>query len=315
MEPRLLPINAVLGLLVPGDVNPAALFDAGFRLAGLEVPVVGPDGRVVADMVLFHAARSHLVLVEAKSGANVEDSQARRYAALDPIAVVQATGVTVPQRDELAVETVYACLDQHASRIRQGLDHAGVHCALIRVAERSITLDRPTPSDSPLDAAWASGPIELAGPVVRLLPFDHDSDASAFTAVVRAQLVAELAQRRTRMTVRTLAELVVPYFAMFANSAQQQLIGKVRVITRTIADEEPSTYRYWPKTETQREDTVEFLRTPEERDPRGRTQAYQAMHGRRGRGIISSEQRQMDLLDMLAETSDDDVPDDTQDED
>jgi len=58
----------VLGLLVPGDVNPAALFDTGFRLAGLEVPVVGPDGRVVPDMVLFHAARSHLVLVEAKSG-------------------------------------------------------------------------------------------------------------------------------------------------------------------------------------------------------------------------------------------------------
>ena len=112
MEPRLLPINAVLGLLAPGDVNPAALFDAGFRLAGLEVPVVGPDGRVVADMVLFHAARSHLVLIEAKSGANVDDSQARRYAALDPIAVVQATGVTVTQRDELTVEIAYACLDE-----------------------------------------------------------------------------------------------------------------------------------------------------------------------------------------------------------
>lgn len=313
MEPRLLPINAVLGLLTPADVNPAALFDAGFRLAGLEVPVVGPDGRVVADMVLFHAARSHLVLVEAKSGANIDDGQARRYAALDPIAVVQATGVTVTQRDELTVETTYACLDEQASRIRQGLERAGVHCALIQVADRSIKLDRPTQIRSPLDAAWSSGPIELAGPVVRLLPLDHDSDASAFDAVVRAQLVAEVSQRRTRMTVRTLAELVVPYFAMFANSAQQQLISKVRVITRTIAEEEPATYRYWPRTENQREDTVEFLRTPEDRDPRGRTQAYQAMRGRRGRGIIGSEQRQMDLLDLLAETSDD-RPDDTHDE-
>jgi len=211
------------------------------------------------------------------------------------------------------VETAYACLDQHASRIRQGLDNAGVQCALIQVADRSIQLDRPTHSESPLDAAWASGPIELAGPVVRLLPFDHDSDASAFGAVVRAQLVAELSQRRTRMTVRTLAELAVPYFAMFANSAQQQLINKVRVNARTIAEEEPATYRYWPRTENQREDTVEFLRTPEDRDPRGRTQAYQAMHGRRGRGIIASEQRQMDLLDLLAETSDD-IADNTHDE-
>lgn len=59
------------GLLAKGDVNPAALAEAGFRLAGLEVPIVGPDGRVVVDVVLFHADRGHLILLEAKSGANV----------------------------------------------------------------------------------------------------------------------------------------------------------------------------------------------------------------------------------------------------
>jgi hypothetical protein len=73
VEARLRPVNAILGLLTPGDVNPPALLLQGFVLGGLEVPIVGPDGRVDVDIVLFHPGSSHLVLVEVKSGANIED--------------------------------------------------------------------------------------------------------------------------------------------------------------------------------------------------------------------------------------------------
>jgi len=79
VEARLLPVNAILGLLRRGDVNPATLFEQGFVLAGLEVPIVGPGGRVDVDIVLFRPASLHLVLLEAKSGSNIEESQATRY--------------------------------------------------------------------------------------------------------------------------------------------------------------------------------------------------------------------------------------------
>lgn len=61
MHARFRPVNAVLGLCAPGDLNPAPLHDAGFRVAGLEVLVRTPDGNVVIDVLLAHDATSHLV--------------------------------------------------------------------------------------------------------------------------------------------------------------------------------------------------------------------------------------------------------------
>jgi hypothetical protein len=110
VEARLLPVNAILGLLTPGDVNRAALSDQGFILAGLEVPIVGPTGRVDVDVVLFRQASSHFVLLEAKSGANVDEGQATRYAGVDAAAVVQATGQSLPRRSDLSFEVAYVCL-------------------------------------------------------------------------------------------------------------------------------------------------------------------------------------------------------------
>ncbi len=72
MDARLKPVNALLGLCIPGDLNPSVLYDAGFRVAGLEIPVLTPDGRVVIDVLLVHPERSHLVVCESKSGANVD---------------------------------------------------------------------------------------------------------------------------------------------------------------------------------------------------------------------------------------------------
>lgn len=305
MDARLLPVNAILGLLTAGDVNSPTLSDHGFVLAGLEVPIVGPDGRVDADLVIFHPASSHLVLFEAKSGANIEEGQAARYAALDARAVVQATGVSVLRRDQLTFEVAYVCLAENADRIRQGLASAGTTGAVIVVGEDRISLER-TDAATPLDAAWGDGPIRLSGPVVRLLPFDADSSASEFDAAVRAQLVAELSHSRPDVTVRLLTERVVPHYPIFAAGTQRRLVGKVRESARSIVEADPGTYGYLPSTGTRQEDVVELRATPETRDPRGRTQAYQAMYGRRATSG-EGERRQLDLLDLLAEQADSNV--------
>lgn len=302
MEARLQPVNAILGLLTPGDVNPAALFAQGFVLAGLEVPIVGPEGRVDVDIVLFRPASSHFVLLEAKSGANIEDNQAARYAGVDAAAVVQATGVSVPRRDELSFEVAYVCLAENADRIRQGLAAAAMTGALIVVAQDRIEFERDgRPTD--LDAAWEAGPIALTAPVVRVLSFDADSPASEFDAAVRAQLVAELSHSRPEVTVRLLAERVVPHFPIFPSGVQRRLIAKVRESARNIVEAHPDIYGYLPTTGTRQEPAIELRSKPEALDPRGRTQAYQALYGRRGR-LEHGERRQLDLLDLLAEAAD-----------
>lgn len=306
MEARLRPVNAVLGLLMSGDVNPARLAEAGFRLAGLEVPVVVPGRKVVVDVVLFHPDAGHLVLIEAKSGGNIEADQAHRYAALDAQAVVLATGVSVPRRGDLSVEVAYACLAEHTERITRGLAKAQLPFAVISVAARRIDFVRPDAQVTVLDTAWTDGAIELPGPISRIIPFDHESPGSAFEATVRAQLVAELSHTQAQVTVRLLTERVVRQFAIYAGPTQNKLVVKVREVVRSIAEAEPETYGYLPRTATRHEDAVEFRKTPEDRDPRGRTRAYQALPGQRPRRGHPVDPHQQDLLDLLAEITDDD---------
>ena len=61
MEARLRPVNAVLGLLTPYDVNPAVLANASFTLAGLEIPAVGAEGKVVINVSSFNPTTGLLV--------------------------------------------------------------------------------------------------------------------------------------------------------------------------------------------------------------------------------------------------------------
>ena len=63
LEARLRPINSVLGLLTPHDLNPDALRGAGFGLQGLEVPILAGAGRVVVDVLLLHPETGLLVLI------------------------------------------------------------------------------------------------------------------------------------------------------------------------------------------------------------------------------------------------------------
>jgi hypothetical protein len=206
--------------------------------------------------------------------------------------------VSVPRRDQLSFEVAYVCVAENAERILRGLAAAEMTGAVIVVGDDIIALERKN-AVTPLDAAWANGPIALSGPIVRVLAFDADSPSSEFDPAARAQL----SHRRREVTVRLLTERVVPYFPIFAGGVQRRLVGKVRESVRSIVGADPDTYGYLPTTGTRQEDVVKLLATPETRDPRGRTQAYQAMYGRRTR-LEGSERRQPDLLDLLAENAD-----------
>ncbi|MGQ0777201.1 MAG: hypothetical protein ACT4NY_22760, partial [Pseudonocardiales bacterium] len=84
MDERLLPLNAAAGLVLR-NICPAILADAGFRLVGVEVPVVCRHGIVTVDLVFFADEVSHLLLCEAKSGAHLNEDQAKRYSDIDPV--------------------------------------------------------------------------------------------------------------------------------------------------------------------------------------------------------------------------------------
>jgi hypothetical protein len=305
VEERLQPINALLGLTVGNGLDRAPFRDAGFRVAGLEIPVTTVRGSTVIDLVLFNAELSLLVACEAKSGRNVEDDQAEKYASLDATAVVQASQVTLTRRVRPRVIACYACKTQHLTTVRYGLNTLGLKFPVVAVGDRKIVFDCPEVQPEPLNEVFATSELPLGGPSPRLIAFDHESSVEVIEPYVKAQLVATLSHSRQQMTVRALAEQAAPHFALYGRKARNQLVKKASQAVRHIADTE-STYFEYVAGGGNNDDVVRLLRTPEDNDPRGRTQAYQALA--RGRQMRKRSPKvdpnQLDLLREVEQVDD-----------
>lgn len=298
MEPRLVPVNAVLDLSLADGLNPASLADAGWAVAALEVPVRVGAGTVVCDIVLFNARAGHLLVVEAKSGANLEPEQGRRLTALTPGLLIVAGGITVPRPVPLQCEVLYACLAENADRIALGADDAGLRVPVLAIGERDVRLLRPQMASARLSAAFGA-PVAWSYPIARVVPFDQESPAEVFDQPVRAELVAAMAQGRPSITIRTLTEQAVRHFPLYGRAARGRLVRNVRDAARRAAEAEPERLRYEPATGVT-DERVAILRSPETFDRRGRTQGYQAVWGSR----ISRSRRRAEIpgqIDLFAE--------------
>lgn len=313
MEPRLQPVNAVLDLLTPDGLNPAPLFEAGWRTVALELPVKTELGVAVCDVVLFHELSGTLLIVEAKSGANIEDAQAGKLARITAPMLVAAAGITLRSEVTLSVELLYACEIRHAERVGLGLTMAKVDAHVLVHATDEIVLVRSPRPDSVLGRILRE-PVRLARPIANVIPFDHESPDEAFDRPVRAALVAASAQMRPTITIAALTEEVVWHLAIYGKASRSRLTRKVSGAARRAAAAEPQRLRYEPATGLT-DPRMMILQSPEGFDRRGRTQSYQAMFNER---TLSAKRRppipgQTDLLAELDRAEDaalDDADDD-----
>ncbi|GAA3460644.1 hypothetical protein ACFFSW_20885 [Saccharothrix longispora] len=308
MEERLLPLNGLLALLEPHDPTVPLLYRNGFRLQALEVPMTGELGKVVVDAVLFHPEHSLVVLCECKSGANIEPGQARRYAAIDAGTAVNSARISLPRRVDPVVDVLYSCQGQHLPRIKQGLSAERITCTVIGVSPSGMIFDCPPSAARVLREALQPTTIAFPRVLPRLIGLDHDSPRQAFEPAVMAQLVVAMAHRRGQASVRYIAEQAVPHLALYGHRTRVQLVKKVGEAARAIASAESASFLYQPpQAGDQDGGIVHLLRSPEDNDPRGRTQGYQAlMRGSRvrRRKSVSIDPGQLDLLRELAQADD-----------
>ncbi|MBG0813240.1 hypothetical protein [Planomonospora sp. ID82291] len=299
----------MIDLATPDGINPAVLAEHGYRVAGLEAPVTTPAGNVVIDVILANGNTGHILAIESKCGGNIEEPQCARYAVLDAATVIRQARIDLFQRVTPSLDVVYACLGDHVGRVRLGLSTAGVTFPILAVYDQKITLETDIPSER-LQRIFTT-PVQLVAPPSRLIPFDMDSDVSVVEPHVLGALVAALTRSIPEITLAALTEQSVRHFALFGRRAQTALKQKVGEAARHIADDNPQTFRFHGPPPN-RDGWVSLLKTPESNDPRGRTQAYQALarssqsrRRRRGSVIIPGQTDLLDELDKADEGTDD----------
>jgi len=123
---------------------------------------------------------------------------------------------------------------------------------------------------------------------------------------VEAVLVAHLSRRTEQLPTVVIAHETLASLAIYGQAARHRFQRKVDECLRLISLAHPETYEFNGRTGS-REAQVRFLRTPEDNDPRGRTQGYQALrrtgHTRKGRS--TADPNQLDLLAQLGGSDDD----------
>ncbi len=276
---------------------------------------------MVVDAILFRPATNAILAVEAKSGANVDEAQAKRYGQLASDDLVRAAAITMRTHGPRRHQPVYVCLGEHVARVLHGLGEADVAFPVLAVDTTAVAHHGAAFYDAELGAAFAS-PVPVPGPPPRIIAVRDDSPDEAFDPLVLAALVAAISQKRDQISIPALAEQALTHLALLGAAARGRLVRKVDGAARRAAERDLATFEYNGRTGTRQYGIVRFLRSPEDAARQGRTQVYQAIaraagRPRRGRSPGSDQMALFDdLIEELEQAHGDDItrPDDEEEE-
>jgi hypothetical protein len=280
VDPRLIPVNAFIALASPRSTSwPNTLFEIGYRLEGLEIPVTAGGGRIVVDAVAFNTATNRFLDAEGKSGNNIEEEQARRYGLVDPRDLVRLIGVTISAPGELSAAPIYVCLEDAAERILLGLRAAECPYAVLSVGRDRVRLRGGPPDDSAIADAFRD-PVLVPGPPPGVILVDDQSEDAEFDSLVAAALMAEVAQGGEVVSCPNLAARGIPYLDLFASGYRNSLLKAVTRAAKRLCDAASENFEFRDSTQARPYAIVKVIDSPEKADPRGRTQRYQAIKAR-----------------------------------
>ena len=140
------------------------------------------------------------------------------------------------------------------------------------------------PIDDPVLRSMFANPVQVPGPPPGVVTVDADSPGEEFDRVVVPSLVSALAQDRENISMMALAEDSLPYYAIYPAPYRLRLRRKVAAAARRAAEADSQHLEYRPPTNAEPDGLIRILSTPEQADPRGRTQQYQAIQNRLGGG-------------------------------
>ena len=303
VDERLIPINGLIALLRGEGGWPALLREQGFRRHQLEVPVSTSLGDIRVDALMYRRSPDLVVACEGKSGRNIEDEQARRYMALDETWLQRAGAIPPELRraSPLAVCALFMGREEHRADLEAALRALNIAAPLLTVGSERVRLS----ATSGIKGLDDFDTQHQGGLPPARLPVDHQSPDQDLLELLVPQIVAAQARNDDIVPVESLSERILPEWPVLAHGARSAFVGRVgSLLQRLASGDMRGQFRYEGLAQPHTRGRIVIEATPASRDPRGRTQAWQAQQHRAERALQRRYARQIPgqlSLDDLAD--------------
>lgn len=278
MESRLVPLNAVIALLRGHGGWPGAFDDDGLDLRWLEVPVRTSEGLVYVDVLAYSPKLDLLVPAEVKSGANADETQARKYASMTAEDVLRLVTVAGARATKTAIEPMYAVLDENRARVAIGLQNASLSCPILSIGTMAAELScEPGHRLSPFR-------VDLPTPPPPVVPLDAESPPEKYLELSMAEIVARAASGQKSISLESVLEAINPYWSSTHDAARGAIKTKAKDALKRAFEREFKDNFAWESTSSGHA-IIQVLKTPADYDARGRSQGWQAMQKKAERAL------------------------------
>lgn len=282
MQKSLIPVNAVCSFCKRIPPWPCILYDAGYRIAGIDQPLpVLPTALVNLDVITLCPKSNCAILWECKSGANLGRDQLSRYKKFLQIAtakdIQRVAGIAFPEPGTARIEVAYCFLEEAVNRVLTavGSEMIGPVVSL----GPTTKLVAGSFSDSSVQEAFTAGfPTPPVEQVPWLIVADADTSDAEFARYLLPTLVSLIAKQPQRVSVTSIIGATLLDWEVVSLDTRRILREKaIRILKEICGSEFAEHFRFCKPEERRHEETIEIVSDIMGLEPSAQTRAFQKL--------------------------------------
>lgn len=285
-------LNLWIGLCKGVHGLPKYFAERGYRTVWIEREFRNQDeDKVCPEIIIASSPAGHTILVESKSGKNVEPDQLHRYSRICSTDL-QRQG-QVPADAAAAHDCVVIGQEQHSERLQRGLRASNCEFPLLVAKDTGLALVSNVFVSPELNEQFAPELSFDWGLVpLQFVPINSESSLAEVAEIAIPVLVERMVQREPRVQVDTVCTSVCPSWDSLGPAGKDQLKAKVRELFEDAAKNE---FAEFVSFQPGGAGTLRIVKNPLDDEPRLVTAGFQKIRKLQGAMLSRLSSGQIEL--------------------
>ncbi len=292
--------NLFLGLCAGAAGLPKKLRELAYTIHWIELNFENSEGKTVKpELIFFSDNLQNTVMLESKSGGNIEKEQYEKYSKVT--ADDLRTKAYVNRNCLEYIDTTYIVPEPVTHKAGDAFDKMGITCPLISVGLDVIKLYKNTFSREELTTLFKDGlNIKYEEIPSHFIPFDVESPKWVIAEKIVPIILAFLYENKSFFTTKDILEKIIPAWGSLGPAEQGDIEKKASEILRIAVTHEFKGFIYKNREITQRTRTVTWNveTNPLRKNPSKRSQAWKQLQNMQ-KAFIERLQKDKGQLDLF----------------